>query len=236
MKRRARRAGSASKSSFLDPLLCSSVRLTAMREVTLPFVSLANCLLKCKCAAKLNGFLCSRRCLQKRQEGESGRRRARREGAEEEGEAAAGEGEEGAEGETGAGKEGAEGEGEEGERDEEEIQSEWHFAAFGGEELREVSDEPEEGGERTNLSGFIPRRSSARTHAEGISVNIVSLSAIIFSSAVYYYIEKRHFPQELLYPLPHMPELLPAAAQSSSWIDVCVCCVSVSLMRTTYLP
>lgn len=36
----------------------------------------------------------------------------------------------------------------------------------GGEELRKVSEEPEEGGEGTNLSGFIPRRSSAGKHVQ----------------------------------------------------------------------
>lgn len=133
MKRRARRAGSASESSFLDPLLCSSPRMTVMTEVTLPFVSLANWLRKFKSieTTPLHTHTQNQvvspvlsHVLQKREEGESGRWRARRERAEEEGEAAAGEGEEGAEGETWAGKEGAEGEGEEGERDEEEIQSE----------------------------------------------------------------------------------------------------------------
>lgn len=43
------------------------------------------------------------------------------------------------------------------------------------EELGKVSEEPEEGGERTNLSGFIPRRSSANKHMQRESVYTLSL-------------------------------------------------------------
>lgn len=157
MKRRARRAGSASKSSFLDPLLCSSPRMTVMTKF-LCFLFLSLIAFE-HLNTKPNGFPISipfsaettrrrkrplrgrtrkswrrrrssgwRRRRRSRRRDLSGKRRSRRRGKR--------------------------------------RRARWRrnlkWVAFGEEELLKVREEQvEEGGERTNLSGFIPRGSSA---------------------------------------------------------------------------